>query len=69
MHGQQQGQGGMMGMGMGEYHEHEWGVPKKHMKEFRLAMLEKKEKMLQVKMDFVKKMKEMVKMSSDEDDM
>lgn len=35
-------------------------------KEFKLAMLEKKEKMIQAKLEFINKMKEMIKKMPDE---
>ncbi len=37
------------------------GMMMKMPKEFKLAMLEKKEKMLQAKLEFIGKMKEMIK--------
>ena len=49
-----------------ENHEGKEGCTCCHMagpmkKEFKLAMLEKKEKILKVKLDFIEKMKEMIK--------
>lgn len=39
-----------------------------HKKEFKLAMLEKKQRILEAKLDFIKKMKEMVEKSPDKDE-
>ena len=44
---------------------HLWGPMKK---EFKIAMLEKKEKIMQAKLDFIGKMKEMVSKMSDDDE-
>jgi hypothetical protein len=41
---------------------------KKHKKEFKLAMLEKKEKMIEAKLEFIRKMKELVKKESDSEE-
>jgi hypothetical protein len=52
--------GGWMGcMGMGQMHH--W--PKKMKKEFMLAMLKKKEKMLEAKLEFVREMRRLAEMS------
>jgi hypothetical protein len=52
--------------GCGEEHMggHHMDWPMK--KEFKLAMLEKKEKILQAELDFIKRMKELAKNSIDE---
>ncbi len=41
---------------------------KKHKKEFKLAMLEKKEKMLQAKLEFIRKIKEIVEKSDESEE-
>jgi hypothetical protein len=41
---------------------------KKNKKEFKLAMLEKKEKMVEAKLEFIRKMKELVKKESDSEE-
>jgi hypothetical protein len=44
------------------------GMHKGHMKEFKLAMLNKKEKILEAKLEFVREMRKMVeKMEMDKD--
>lgn len=50
----------------GCHHGHGMCHGKQH-KEFKLAMLEKKEKMLQAKLDFIRKIRGIVEKSSDED--
>ena len=55
------------GEGMGEgWMGGKMGWMMKMPKEFKLAMLEKKEKMLQAKLEFLGKMKEMIKNMPDE---
>jgi hypothetical protein len=39
---------------------------KKHKKEFKLAMLEKKEKMMEAKLEFIRKIKELMKKEATE---
>lgn len=52
--------GGWMGcMGMG--HMHHW--PKKMKKEFMMAMLKKKEKMLEAKLEFIREMRRLAEKS------
>ncbi len=52
----------------GEEHEgmHHHMMKGPMMKEFKLAMLEKKEKMMRAKLEFIEKMKEMIKKMPDE---
>ena len=61
MHGEHEECGG--GCGCGEHHMH----GPMH-KEFKLAKLEKKEKMLQAKIDFVRKIKGIIEKSPDSED-
>jgi hypothetical protein len=55
------------GMGMGGHMMHAC-MSGPHKKEFKLAMLEKKQRILEAKLDFIKKMKEMVEKSPDKDE-
>lgn len=61
-----QEEGGEMGEGwmgcMG--HMHHW--PKKMKREFKMAMLRKKEKMLEAKLAFVREMKDMIEKMPEE---
>jgi hypothetical protein len=57
--------------GMSDWHDHMGHMfccSKKHKKEFKLAMLEKKEKMLQAKLDFIRRIKTMVEKSDESED-
>lgn len=58
---------GNEGCGCGYQHEHMWHHFK-HKKEFKLAILEKKEKMLTAKLEFIRRMKEIVEKSKDEEE-
>ncbi|MDI6778449.1 MAG: hypothetical protein QMD77_04660 [Patescibacteria group bacterium] len=64
-----QGEGGEMEMGggwMGCCAEHMRHWPKKMKREFKMAMLRKKEKMLEAKLAFVREMKDMVEKMPEE---